>query len=339
MTDEVWVLTTGGTIAQASRPGGPAAPGFDPTTLVADLDLAGVTISVRPVMSKGSKDLIPSDWVTIAAAVAECVQAGARGVIVLHGTDTMHYTAAALSYMLRGLSVPVVLTGSMIPGGDRGSDAFSNLRDAVAVAATADLAEVCVVFSADAERTCANVIRGTRARKAHSQAIAAFESVDAPVLGVVRDGRVIHDQSVPSVARASRDLMLHPELDDAVTIVKLTPTTTPGMLDRMLSGTSGVVLEGTGVGHLKFDLHPVVNAYAKPAVMSTQAAHGGEHLGAYSGDVATLKLPNIIPAGDLTSEAAMVKLMWLLPRGGDVSAAMRDMTIERGLPVGSGIGS
>ena len=183
MKPKVVVLTTGGTIGHRSQQDGVAVMDFDPRGLIASIGLPDVDLEFRSIFRKGSMDIVPSDWVVLAEAVAQAVALRPRGVVILHGTDTMHYTASALAFMLRDLGVPVVMTGSMIPGGDSGSDAIPNLRDAIVVAAEADFAEVCVVFSADAKRTKGVIIRGCRARKVHSHAIDAFASINVPAIG------------------------------------------------------------------------------------------------------------------------------------------------------------
>ena len=185
MKPKVLVLTTGGTIGHRSQQDGVAVMDFDPQGLIASIGLPDVDLEFRSIFRKGSMDIVPGDWVVLAEAVAQAVALRPRGVVILHGTDTMHYTASALAFMLRDLGVPVVMTGSMIPGGDSGSDAIPNLRDAIVVAAEADFAEVCIVFSADAKRTKGVIIRGCRARKVHSHAIDAFASINVPAIGTI----------------------------------------------------------------------------------------------------------------------------------------------------------
>ncbi len=322
MTPKVIVLTTGGTIGHRSRADGVAVLDFDPKQLASGIGLSGGDIEFKEILRKGSMSIVPEDWQLMAAAVAEAVARQPRGVVILHGTDTMHYTASALAFMLRNLSVPVVITGSMIPGGDRGSDAVANLRNAITVAAEADLAEVCVVFSADAERTQAVIIRGCRARKMHSCAINAFASINVPPLGTVA-GNTIVWSGLQARPRTASTLTLATDLDPNVVLVKITPNLSPEVLDRFLQGSSGVVLEGTGVGHLRPELQSVVVRFNKPAVITTQTVHGGERLGSYEIDHDILAIANIIPVGDMSSDTALVKLMWALRQGGDVKSIMQ----------------
>jgi L-asparaginase type I len=327
MKPKIFVLTTGGTIGHSSRNDGVAVMDFDPARLVGAIGFPDADIESRSILRKGSMDIGPDDWAAIALAVADAMPLEPQGIVILHGTDTMHYTAAAVSFMLRDLGVPVVMTGSMIPGGDSGGDAMPNLRDAVAVAAQADFAEVCIVFSADAPRTKGVIIRGCRARKVHSHAIDAFASINVPPIGTIANNRTVRSGLAvrPRVSSqlASSQLSLATTVDRNVVLLKLTPNLEPDMLARLLHGASGAVLEGTGVGHIKTSLQPVIAQFGKPTVVSTQAIHGGERLGAYDVDRNILAIPNVIPAGDMTSETALVKLMWALGQGGDVGPIMR----------------
>ena len=314
---KVIVLTTGGTIGHRSERSGVAVMDFNPAGLAEMMEraLPGIELEFRDVIRKGSMDIGPDDWIVIATAVADAVASEPDGVVITHGTDTMHYTAAALAFMLRDLPVPVAMTGSMIPGGDPNSDSMPNLRDAIAVAARAEFAEVCVVFAGA-------IVRGCRARKVHSHAIDAFISVNAPLIGAVEGGRiVIGDTGAKS--RSTSALRLVTPLDTNVVLVKLTPNMTPAALTRQLQGASGAVLEGTGVGHIRTDLQPTLVAFGKPVVIATQTVQGGEKLGAYDADRAILSIPNIILGGDMSSDTALVKLMWALPQGGDIKALMR----------------
>lgn len=322
MKRKVVILTTGGTIGHRSKADGVAVMDFSPTSLVSEIGILGVDLEVRDVMRKGSMDIVPDDWKAIATATARAVREEAHGVVILHGTDTMHYTSSMLSFMLQDPGVPIVLTGSMKPGGDTGSDSLPNLRDAIRVAAYSDIAEVCVVFSADRDRTKAVVIRGSRARKVHSYAINAFASINVPPIGYVESDEIALTQLAIN-RRRKIELKLSTDIDENVVLIKLNPAVTPEVLSRHLHGASGAVLEGTGIGHIKTDLHDVVARFNKPAAMTTQTICGGERLGAYEVDRHILGIPNIIPTGDMNSETVLVKLMWALRQHADVKALMR----------------
>jgi L-asparaginase type I len=322
MNAKVIVLTTGGTIGHSSGTSGVAVLNFNPADLLSRLDISGIDIKFRHVFKKGSMDIVPDDWQILASAVFEAMTQHPRGIVVLHGTDTLQYSASALTFLLGDCGVPVVMTGSMIPGGDPGSDSLGNLRDAITVAARADFAEVCVVFSADPQRNEGVIIRGCRARKIHSRALNAFASINCPPIGRVSGDQILRS----ALAVRSRGVMRHrliTSLDVNVPLIKLTPNMSSEMLARFLVGSSGAVIEGTGVGHIRTDLQPVVGQFSKPVVISTQALYGGEHLGSYEVDRRILALSNVIPGGDMSSEVALVKLMWALGQGGDVRTIMQ----------------
>ena len=300
---------------------GLAVMNFAIDSLVTHLNLPNIELEFESVMKKGSMEMIPNDWVVLASATARALSSGVNGVVILHGTDTMHYTAAALSFMLNGLSVPVVLTGSILPGGDPGSDALRNLRDAVSVAAFADLAEVCVVFSADASGSRRIIIRGCRAKKIYSNAMNAFASINVPPIGYTDEGKISYSELERS-GRSPRMLKLLTDLNSNVALIKLTPAITPRMLAQSLEGTSGAVLEGTGIGHMRLEFCDVMREFRNPVVMSTQTIYGGERLGMYEDDKPILGIENLIPAHDMTSETAFVKLMWALGQSGDLRSIM-----------------
>src|SRR5574341_352228 len=178
------VFNTGGTISHAPAGGGGAELTHAPDRILAELG-APPGVLYRELFRKGSVSMTPADWGTIATAVYEAVRGGTDGVVVFHGTDTMAFTAAALSFMLGNLPVPVVLTGSMLPGGAPGSDAPRNIRNALRVAANGDVGEVCIVFSDGQAGTGGLILRGNRARKMSSSSLRAFETPNYPVLGCV----------------------------------------------------------------------------------------------------------------------------------------------------------
>ncbi len=321
MRRKVYLLTTGGTIAFRSRENGTAVMDFSPENLVSELGLTDVDLEVRHIMKKGSMDIIADDWQVIAGSTADVLCTRPQGVVILHGTDTMHYTASALSFMLQDLSVPVVLTGSMIPGGDAGTDAGFNLKNAVTVAAYADLAEVCIVFSGDLKMKKGLIIRGCRARKMHSYGTNAFESINIPPIGYIQDGEIIYSD-MEICRREERQLKKITNLNPNVVLVKLTPTITLQTLARFLEGNAGAVLEGTGIGHIRTDLQEAIASFKNPTAISTQTIYGGERLGMYDVDKSILNIKNIIPTSDMNSETALVKLMWALAQHGDIRSIM-----------------
>jgi glutamyl-tRNA(Gln) amidotransferase subunit D len=310
----VHIFNTGGTISYGAT-GATGVRAGAVERLVAGLGLDG-PIAYRELLRKGSVNVQPADWQVVAAAVHEAIEAGAVGVIVLHGTDTMTYTAAALSFMLGPLPAPVVLTGSMRPGGAPDSDAVSNLRHAAMVAGSGDFGEVCVVFTGDARRGHSVILRGNRTRKAHADALEAFASPNHPPLGSV-DGEEISYGPGARLSRGGRAAVgFSPELNPRVRLIRYHPGCTAGFVAAALGEADGAVIEGTGLGHLPTEggLLETIRRWGKPVVLVSACWQGGVRLGLYDVDQAILAVPNIIPGHDLTPEAAVVKLMWVLGR-------------------------
>jgi glutamyl-tRNA(Gln) amidotransferase subunit D len=318
----VHVLATGGTILSKTFDSRAGAEILSYKQTLPEISVEGVDYEIREIMVKASFDFIPSDWQRVAEAVYKSIKDGVDGVVVLHGTDTMQYTASALSFMLGYPEVPVVLTGAMIPGGNPGSDGPGNVRAAIRVAANADLGHVCVVFSADPDMERKLIIKGTRAKKIHSHAVNAFASINEEPLGQVVGDRIeLRDDRI---RRGERRSYLNTQLNTRAGLVKMTPTITDEIMEKILTLYDGVVIEGTGLGHIRTDdkFINIVESYGRPVVITTQCLHGGEKLGIYALDKKILGIKNIIPTGDMLPETALVKLMWSMAQGGDVRSLM-----------------
>lgn len=310
----VHILNTGGTISYAAG-GAAGVLGGAPERLVAALGIDAPVV-YRELLRKGSVNMLPADWQAMAAAAHDAVRGGAAGVILLHGTDTMAYTAAALSYMLGALPVPVVLTGSIRPGGAPDSDAAANLRHAVTVAGRGDFGEVCVVFTGDARRGDGVILRGNRTRKAHADALDAFTSPNHPPLGRVEGEEISYGPGARLPRGARGGAGFSPEMNPRVCLIRYHPGCTAAFVAAALGEADGAVIEGTGLGHLPTEggLLEAVRRWGKPAVLISACWQGGVRLGLYDIDQTILAVPNIIPGHDLTPEAAVVKLMWVLGR-------------------------
>jgi L-asparaginase type I len=301
---EIHVLNTGGTISYAADGSGLS---WRPEAFLEGVDVPARVV-YRDVFRKASINLVPADWTVIAAAVHEALRAGAEGVVVLHGTDTMAYSAAALSLMLQNLSVPVVLTGAMQRGGTPNSDGRRNVADALAVAARGDLAEVCVVFAGA-------ILRGNRARKRHSSGLDAFASPNHPPLGYAEGGTVrLGPARVPRAPRG--EPRYAPEVNANVRLIRYHPGCTAAFLGQALAGADGAVIEGTGAGHVATEggILAAIGQAGKPVVLVSACWEGGVRLGDYDVDQEILAVDSIVPGEDMTPETALVKLMWVLAR-------------------------
>ena len=327
----VALISTGGTIASTVdyRTGAVTAQFDAEDVLRAVPDLAGrANYRGRVVANILSENATPDIWQDLAGAVGEEIEAGADGVVVMHGTDTMQFSASALAFML-DTPVPVVFTGSQRSADRPSSDNVMNAVCAVE-AAKSDCAEVLVCMHAsDSDDRCA-LHRGTRVRKNHTSRRDAFETVGADPLGTVAYGD--NDDSEDAIdvrfrrehtERGAVDLDVAPDLETDVELVKFTPGTGEAVLDAA-EGSAGLVIEGTGLGHVHTDWIPQVAALVESGtsvVMTSQCLDGRVCDRVYDTGRDLLDA-GVIEGEDLLPGTAKVKLMWALANAEDVAAAM-----------------
>jgi len=336
------LISTGGTIASTVdyRTGAVTAQFDAEDVLRAVPDLAGrANYRGRVVANILSENMTADVWQDLARAVHEEIEAGADGVVVMHGTDTMQFTASALAFMLE-TPVPIVFTGSQRSADRPSSDNVMNAVCAVE-AAKADCAEVLICMHADeADETCA-LHRGTRARKNHTSRRDAFETVGAKPLGEVdyescevrrtSDSRAAASRETEAVTfrrayaeRGEQDLALEDDLETDVSLVKFTPGTDVAMLEAAAGGNEGIVIEGTGLGHVHSDWIPHVDEAiddGTAVVMTSQCLEGRICDRVYDNG-RDLLAAGVIEGEDMLPGTAKVKLMWALENAEDVEAAM-----------------
>ncbi|MFB6108186.1 MAG: Glu-tRNA(Gln) amidotransferase subunit GatD [Haloplanus sp.] len=320
----VSLISTGGTIASTVdyRTGAVTAQFDAEDVLRAVPDLAGrANYRGRVVANILSENMTPDVWQDLAAAVAEEIEAGADGVVVMHGTDTMQYTASALSFMLE-TPVPVVLTGSQRSADRPSSDNVMNAVCAVE-AATADCAEVLVCMHESASDDACALHRGTRVRKNHTSRRNAFETVGARPLGRVDYESEDVTFRADYRERGATDLDVAADLERGVELVKFVPGMDSAALDY-LDDAAGVVVEGTGLGHVDTDwiarIEELVDGGTTVA-MTSQCLEGRVCDRVYDTGRDLLDA-GVVEAGDTLPETATVKLMWALANVGDPADAM-----------------
>ena len=307
--ESIRLLTTGGTIASAPGPDGltPQRTGEDLLRLVPGL--AGICqVQVQALLELDSTNVGPLEWQTMARAIW-AARGACQGVVLAHGTDTMAYSAAALHCMLENIDLPVILTGSQLPPGHPLSDARLNLLRAIA-AAQAGVAGVYVCFGD-------RLISGVRCVKTHTTSMDAFSSVNAPQAGHfdVEGVHFSHPQRYTPPPGA--DLTgLRLAVDPRVFLLKLVPGTSPDVLDFVgRAGYRGLVIEAFGLGGLHYIRRNLVKALSSLArsgvrvLAVSQCLYEKADLGLY--EVAS-GLAGIRPGRDMTTEAAVCKLMWAL---------------------------
>lgn len=318
------LVSTGGTIASTVdyRTGAVTARFDAEDVLQAVPDLAGrANYRGRVVANILSENMTPDVWQELAQAVHEEIEAGADGVVVMHGTDTMQFSASALAFML-DTPVPVVFTGSQRSADRPSSDNVMNAVCAVE-AAKSDCAEVMVCMHAsDSDDRCA-LHRGTRVRKNHTSRRDAFTTVDGTPLGHVdyENGEVrFHEEHRE---RDAADLAIESDLETDVELVKFTPGTSERFLD-VAAGSAGLVLEGTGLGHVHTDWIPRIEELideGTTVVMTSQCLSGRVCDRVYDTGRDLLDA-GVIEAEDTLPGTAKVKLMWALANEDDIAGAM-----------------
>jgi glutamyl-tRNA(Gln) amidotransferase subunit D len=320
----VALISTGGTIASTVdyRTGAVTAQFDAEDVLRAVPDLAGrANYRGRVVANILSENMTPSVWRDLAHAVYEEIEAGADGVVVMHGTDTMQFTATALSLML-DTPVPVVFTGSQRSADRPSSDNVMNAVCAVE-AAKGDAAEVLVcMHGSESDDVCA-LHRGTRVRKNHTSRRDAFETVGSKPLGEVDYETEEVTFRRPYRERGAVDLDIAPDLEGDVELVKFTPGMDPAAFDY-LDGKAGVVLEGTGLGHVHTDFIPRIDELVDDGTvvaMTSQCLAGRVCDRVYDTGRDLLEA-GVVEAGDTLPGTAKVKLMWALANLDDPAGAM-----------------
>jgi glutamyl-tRNA(Gln) amidotransferase subunit D len=322
------LISTGGTIASTVdyRTGAVTAQFDAEDVLRAVPDLAGLAnYRGRVVANILSENMTTGVWQDLANAVYGEIEAGADGVVVMHGTDTMQFSASAMAFML-GTPVPIVFTGSQRSADRPSSDNVMNAVCAVE-AAKSDCAEVLVCMHASGSDDRCALHRGTRARKNHTSRRDAFETVGAKPLGVVDyDSREVSFRRGYESRTDDRDAVraCHPDLETDVALVKFTPGEPPSRLEA-LSDHAGVVIEGTGLGHVNTDWIPAVEGLTDagiPVVMTSQCIEGRVCDRVYDTGRDLLDA-GVVEGEDMLPGTAKVKLMWVLANAESVAETMR----------------
>ena len=325
----VAVLGTGGTIASyVDYRTGAVHPAVTAEELVFSVpELLDVcNVRARVIYSVYSENLAPRNWQELAAEAAKELNAGAEAVIIPHGTDTLHYTSAALAFMLRDLTGPVVLAGSQRSSDRPSSDAAFNLLCAARLAAE-DLGEVVTCMHHETGDTSCDVLRGTKVRKMHASRRDAFKPINDRRLGAVHaDGTTTWEGS--AAPRQKGPVRAESELDPEVELVYFHPGLTAKRFEGLTHGCHGVVIAGTGLGHVSDDLMPSIRKLSGdgvPVVMTTQCLNGRVGLRVYDKG-RDLLAAGVIPGEDMLPEVALVKLMWTLGRTKDADEVRQLMT-------------
>ncbi|MDH4213770.1 MAG: Glu-tRNA(Gln) amidotransferase subunit GatD [Candidatus Thorarchaeota archaeon] len=314
----VSILSTGGTIASKVdyRTGAvnPALTAQDLYDTVPELQ-NHANVNAKVIMSVLSENIQPADWGKIARDVASEIKSGTDGVVIAHGTDTLGFTAAALSFALQNLPVPVVLVGSQRSSDRPSSDSAMNLVGAVNLATKANAAEVMVLMHAEIGDSFLHAHRGTRVRKLHTSRRDAFQSVNNRPLFKVSETEVTEIQPPLLRRDIERKIVLKPKFEEKVALLKTYPGINHVLIDQLIdTGYRGIIIEGTGLGHAPDNLQSsIIKAIEDGIVvaMTSQCIFGRTDMNVYRSGVELLAA-GVISCEDMLPETALVKLMWAL---------------------------
>lgn len=309
MPKRILILTTGGTIASM-----PTAQGLAPTgdghALLDYIPQAAefCQAQVEEVFNLDSTNFQPEHWLRLARRIRNNFEKY-DGFVITHGTDTMAYTAAALSYLIQNSEKPIVLTGSQKPIFAPISDARKNLLDSLRFAAQDGVQGVYIVFDGKA-------ILGTRARKVRSKSYSAFDSINYPVAAFIDDKRILrYTDTEPAHPGVRFFDALHPK----VFLLKLIPGMEPEILEYLADHYDAIVIESYGVGGIPFHNKrnflqklQALTEKGKLVVLATQVMLEGSDAEVYEVGARAIRQYNALQAYDMTVEAAVVKLMWIM---------------------------
>jgi glutamyl-tRNA(Gln) amidotransferase subunit D len=320
----VAIVSTGGTIASRVdyRTGGVRAALSASELYSVVPELAEIaTVETEILFSIFSENIRAKHWIATAEAVSKHIETGVEGVVVAHGTDTLGYTAAALSFALQDLPVPVILVASQRSADRPSSDAATNLVAAVRAAVSAPFAEVVIAMHETVSDTSILFHRGTKARKCHTSRRDAFKSINASPLARLENNEIKMLTEAYKKRNSSRKTKLKANFEEKVALIKAHPDLNPEIIDWYVSnGIKGIVLEGTGLGHVGDYLFSAIkNAIEKDVVvcMTSQCFWGRLNMNVYDQGRDLLSL-GVISLDDMLPETAFVKLRWVLSQTRDI---------------------
>jgi glutamyl-tRNA(Gln) amidotransferase subunit D len=325
---KVTLLGTGGTIAsRLDYRTGAVIPAFTPGELYGAVpELADIcNLTTKKIFGVFSENMAWPEYKTLAENIGSEINAGADGIVVGHGTDTMGHTAAVLSFMVQNSPVPIVLVGSQRSSDRPSSDAALNLIHAVRTAAWADTAEVQICMFGPTSDSYGLLHRGTRCRKMHSSYRSTFRTVgDIPLCIVDDDGfRYLTNDYIRR--DPEREVVVDTAYDDRVTILYYYPGMKPDLVDALVEkGYRGIVIAGTGLGHVNRPLYPALEravANGVHIVMTVQTLWGFAQMYVYETGRDLLDI-GVVPLDNMLPETALMKLGWVLGHTDDHSEVL-----------------
>ena len=327
----VKLFGTGGTIAsRLDYRTGAVIPAFSPGELYGAVpELADIcNLTTEKLFAVFSENMGPQQYIELAKAIGEEIKKGTDGIVVGHGTDTMHHTAAALSFMVQNPPVPIVMVGSQRSSDRPSSDAALNLIHSTTAAARSDIAEVMVCMFGPTSDEYALLHRGTRVRKMHSSYRSTFRTVGDIPLAMVEQAKITPLRVDYAKRRQDRDVTVRSCFEEKVTLLYYYPNMQPDILDAIVdNGYRGIVIAGTGLGHVNKPVYPAIERAVSKGVtiyMTVQTLWGFVHMFVYDTG-RDLMAKGIIPAENMLPEVAYIKLGWALAQTEDPEEVKRIM--------------
>lgn len=326
---KIMLLGTGGTIA-CKRGNSGLKPLLTSNELLSYVPDAAnfCNVDSLQIFNIDSTNMQPKHWLEL-SKVIESHYDDYDGFVICHGTDTMAYTAAALSYLVQNSQKPIVITGAQRPIDMENTDARTNLSDSLRFASNDRAHGVTIVFDG-------KVIAGTRGKKERTKSYNAFSSINFPYIATIQDGHVIF--YLDDKESSKQNLTFFHKLNHNVALMKLIPSMGSDVLDYMAEHYDAVIIESFGVGGLPSyatgDFYKAAEKWismGKTVVMATQVTNEGSNMSVYEVGHSVKKELGLLEAYDMTLEATVTKLMWILGQTTD-SKKIRELfyqTINR----------
>jgi len=319
----VKLFGTGGTIAsRLDYRTGAVIPAFSPGELYGAVpELADIcNLDTEKVFAVFSENMGPKQYVSLAKAIGKEIENGIDGIVIGHGTDTLHHTGAALTFMCQNLPIPVVLVGSQRSSDRPSSDAALNLMHAMKAAGHSDIAEVMVCMFGPTSDEYGLLHKGTRVRKMHSSYRSTFRTIGDTPLAMINRKEIIPIKKNYKKRRNDKEVKIMPYFKDNVSMLYYYPGMKADTLDMLVdAGYKGIVWVGTGLGHVNKEMYPAIErAHAKGVhmYMTLQTLWGYVHMFVYDTG-RDMMAKGIIPAGNMLPEVAYIKLGWALGQTDD----------------------
>jgi len=327
----VMLFGTGGTIAsRLDYRTGAVIPAFSPGELYGSVpELADYcNLRTEKLFAVFSENMGPAQYIRLAERIGEEIRRGTDGIVIGHGTDTMHHTAAILTFMVQNPPVPIVMVGSQRSSDRPSSDAAINLQCAVKAAAEGDIAEVLVCMFGPTSDEYNLLHRGTRVRKMHSSYRSTFRTLSDIPVAMISPRELIPLRQDYRRRRTDRDVVINTAFEEKVTILYYYPNMQPDIVDAIVEkGYRGIVIAGTGLGHINKPLYPAIRRAIDAGVhiyMTVQTLWG--YCGMYVYDTGRdLMTLGIVPASNMLPEVAYMKLCWVLGQTDDRTEVQRLM--------------